>query len=165
MKFIPPPQPRPFRRGVGALLLALLLAGGTAHGAAGGGGGKGIVDGQTNYFSIEPAFVVNVLDGRRLRFLQVGLDIVSQDSATIEAIQTHSAPIRHELLMLFTHQDVTDIQGRAPREALRQAALERIQATLLKYANIEPKSSATDKAGNSYPRGVQDVLFTSFVIQ
>lgn len=167
MKFL-----RPSRRRTGnavlnfqirILLFFLLLASSTAH--AVGGGAATIEDGKINYFTIEPAFVVNVVDGRKLRFLQVAVDIVSMDSDTIEAVQDHRAPIRHELLMLFAHRELSEVLGLQQREELRQAALQRIQEALLKYADIKPGATAKDKDGHQYPTGVQDVLFTSFVIQ
>lgn len=167
MKFLRPSRHRTGNAVLNAqpriLLFFLLLASSTAH--AVGGGGAAIENGKTNYFTIEPAFVVNVLDGRQLRFLQVAVDIVSMDSNAIEALQDHRAPIRHELLMLFAHRELAEVMGLQQREELRQAALQRIQEALLKYADIKPDATAKDKDGNKYPTGVQDVLFTSFVIQ
>ncbi len=165
MKFLRPSRHRTGNAILNAqprmLLFFLLLTSSTAHAV----GGATIENGKTNYFTIEPAFVVNVVDGRQLRFLQVAVDIVSMDSNTIEAVQDHRAPIRHELLMLFAHRELAEVMGLRQREELRQAALQRIQEALLKYADIKPDATAKDKDGNKYPTGIQDVLFTSFVIQ
>ncbi|ALP54311.1 hypothetical protein Tel_14810 [Candidatus Tenderia electrophaga] len=169
MQFFGPQRPQPgtirFSATMYPFLLLLLLAGGAQAAAGGGGGEASIADGKTNYFTLEPAFVVNIIDGQALRFMQVEVDVVSMDSAAIEAIQDHRAPIRHSLLMLFAHRDLSEVLGLQQRNELRQQALERIRAALLQYADIKSDAKAKDSDGNKYPTGIQDVLFTSFVIQ
>jgi len=147
-----------------ALALVFTLSSPTIH-ASGGGSSSGITDGQANYFTLEPAFVANIIDGRKLRYMQVGLDLMSMDSHAIQAVQDHHAPIRHELLMLFTHLEISDVMGMQQREHLRQEALKRIQDTLLKYAGINSKDKVATDDGKKYRTGIQEVLFTSFVIQ
>jgi len=147
-----------------SLILIMLFISTTSF-AAGGGGGPVIADGKANYLTLEPAFVVNVMDGKKMRFMQLSLDLMSMDSHAIQAVQDHRAPIRHELLMLFTHRDISDIIGLPQREKLRQDALERIQTALLKYASIDSTSKAKTEDGHEYTTGIQEVLFTNFVIQ
>jgi len=149
-----------------ALILTLSLVSSAGYASGGGGGGDAdISDGKANYFTLEPAFVVNILDGRNMRFMQLALDLMSMDSKAIEAVQDHRAPIRHELLMLFTHRDISEVIGLQQREKLRQEALELIQATLAKYADIDSNGKAETKDGHKYRTGIQEVLFTNFVIQ
>jgi flagellar FliL protein len=147
------------------LLLFLILLSPAVQAASEEGGSESIENGKTNYFTLEPAFVVNVLDGTNIRFMQVQLDVVSEDSAAIEALQDHHAPIRNNLLLLLADRNISEVLGLQQREKLRQEALHEIQKTLLKYADIKSDSSAKDGDGHKYPTGVQDVLFTSFVIQ
>ena len=147
------------------LFIILALTGVGAYASGGESGGAAIIDGQTNYYSLEPTFVVNVLDGTNLRFMQISIDVMSMDSKAIEAIQDHHAPIRHELLMLFAYRDLSEVMGIQNREQLRQEALKRIQDTLLKYAHINSDAKGETEDGKKYPLGIQEVLFTSFVIQ
>ena len=133
--------------------------------AAGGGGGPTFTNGQPNYFTMKPVFVVNILDGDDLRFMQIAIDLMSMDVAAINAVQQHEAPIRHELLMLFAHRDITEVIGAQQREQLRQQALSRIQETLKKYADIDSVSKDKTEEGAEYPTGIQEVLFTNYVIQ
>lgn len=155
-----------FQRISKALLLTLTLIISTSSYASGGGGSStAIVDGKANYFTLEPAFVVNVLDGRNMRFMQLEMDLMSMDSKAIEAIQDHRAPIRHELLMMFAHRHLSDVLGLQQREKLRQQALEKIQMTLSKYADIDSNGKAETEDGKKYKTGIQEVLFTNFVIQ
>ncbi len=146
------------------LTLILMLTCSTSY-AAGGGSAPAITDGKANYFTLEPAFVVNILDGRKTRFMQLALDLMSMDSLAIQAVQDHRAPIRHELLMLFAHRDISEVIGLQQREKLRKEALEKIQATLSKYADIDSSGTAETEDGHNYPTGIQEVLFTNFVIQ
>ena len=147
------------------LLLSLMISSTTSYASGGGGGGAAIADGKANYFTLEPAFVVNIIDGNSMRFMQLAVDLMSMDSHAIQAVQDHRAPIRHELLMMFAHRDISDVLGLKQREKLRQEALEKIQETLAKYAEIDSSGTAETEDGHKYPTGIQEVLFTNFVIQ
>ena len=147
------------------VFLALMLVSTSSFASGGGGGSASITDGKANYFTLEPAFVVNILDGQNMRFMQLALDLMSMDSKAIEAVQDHRAPIRHELLMLFTHRKISEVIGLQQREKLRKEALELIQVTLAKYADIDSNGKAETEDGHKYPTGIQEVLFTNFVIQ
>ena len=148
------------------LILALMLISTASYASGGGGGGgAGITDGKANYFTLEPAFVVNIMDGRNMRFMQLAIDLMSMDSHAIQAIQDHRAPIRHELLMMLAHRDISEVMGLQQREKLRQEALDKIQSTLVKYAHIDSGATAETEDGHKYKTGIQEVLFTNFVIQ
>ena len=147
------------------LALALMLISSTSFASGGGGGSAAITDGKANYFTLEPAFVVNIMDGRNMRFMQLAMDLMSMDSEAIQAIQDHRAPIRHELLMMLAHRDISEVMGLQQREKLRKEALELIQATLAKYADIDSNGKAETEDGHKYKAGIQEVLFTNFVIQ
>ena len=55
--------------------------------------------------------------------------------------------------------------GIQAREGLRQEALQKVQAVLMKHAEIDSAGKNTTEEGTEYPTGVQELLFTSFVIQ
>ena len=146
------------------VMLTVMLTCTTSY-AAGGGSAPAITDGKANYYTLQPAFVVNIIDGNGMRFMQLAVDLMSMDSKAIQAVQDHRAPIRHELLMMLAHRDISEVIGLKQREKLRQEALEKIQATLAKYADIDSSGSAETEEGKKYPTGIQEVLFTNFVIQ
>ena len=161
-----PDNRRFFHKIITALTLSLALASPSAFAVSGGGGGGGgIADGKANYFKLEPAFVVNIMDGSTLRFMQLELDLMTMDSEAIQAVQDHHAPIRHELIMLFAHRDISEVLGVQQREKLRHEALAVVQHVLEKYAHIDSNSQAETGDGHKYPTGIQEVLFTSYVIQ
>ncbi|HEY4144060.1 flagellar basal body-associated FliL family protein [Pinirhizobacter sp.] len=102
------------------------------------------------YQALEPGFVVNFQDDRALRFLQVGITVMSHDPEAIQAVKDTDPVIRNALVMLFSGQDastLTDAKGKQKLQAEALAAVQKIVA---------------DKTGKP---GVDAVYFTSFVMQ
>lgn len=128
---------------IALIIFVLALASSAIHASEEGGGSTGVIDGEVNYVPLEPAFVVNILDGNNMRFMQLELNLMSIDSHAIQAVQEHHAPISHELLMLFAHRDLSEALGLEQRELLRKEALKRIQDVLIQYAGISSKDQAT----------------------
>lgn len=148
-----------------ALLLLAALCASSAFAAGGGGGTSAAATGKINYFPLDPAFVVNIQDNRSLRFMQVSLNLMTMDAEVVAAVQKHMAPIRHELLMLFSSRTIDEVLTAQAREKLRQDALGKIQGVLEHYAQIPVSKKVKDAEGKEHPSSVQEVLFTSFVIQ
>ena len=134
--------------------------------SGGGGGGGGFETGKANYFDIDTPFVVNITDGpRKLRFLQVAVNLMTKDSNVVDAVNKHIAPIKHELVMLFSQQKFGTVTSRNAREQLRKDALTRVQLILEKYAGITPDKTVKGDDGEQHPSSVQDLFFTNFIIQ
>lgn len=146
------------------LFVVLSVLAFTVH-AAGGGGGPKFVDGKINYFAIDPPFVVNLRDGDRLRFMQASIQIMTYDSHVIEAVKQHSAPLRHNLLMLLSDQSVSTMYNAQQREQVRIDALAEVQRILKEYAGISLDHHVTSEDGKSHPSSVQELYFTNLVIQ
>jgi flagellar FliL protein len=85
-----------------------------------------------------------------VRFLQIGMDIMARDPAVIDAVQKHSPMIRNNLLLLISNRDYQKLMTREGKEELRGEAL------------AEVKKIMTQETGKA---GVEDLLFTSFVVQ
>jgi flagellar FliL protein len=85
-----------------------------------------------------------------LRYLQVGVAVMTRDQAMIEQVTNNLPHIRNNLIMLFGNQDQNALNSTEGKETLRRQTLEEIQAILQKE---------TGKPG------VEDVFFTSFVMQ
>jgi len=102
------------------------------------------------YLPLEPAFTVNLEDTDASRFLQVEIQVMARDTATLEAIKLHQPRIRNALLLLLGQQKTAQIADRAGKEKLQAAVLAEIQKIL--------------KAETGKP-GVEAVYFTSFVTQ
>lgn len=102
------------------------------------------------YYPMQPVFVVNFESQGRQRFLQTELNLMLRDQEIITALELHMPAIRNSLVMLFSGQIYEDLQTAEGRELLRQEALLSVQDVL------------TQEIGQP---GVEQVLFTSFVMQ
>jgi flagellar FliL protein len=170
MKFAARPATTPQRHHktrLALLLLAALCSGGAAAVSSGGegGGSASVATGKVNYFPIAPAFVVNIQDNNSLRFMQIGINLMTMDAEVVAAVQKHMAPLRHELVMLFSSRDISEVLSTEAREKMRQEALVKIQGVLERYADIPVSKKVKGEDGKEHPSSVQEVLFTSFVIQ
>jgi flagellar protein FliL len=102
------------------------------------------------YFDVDDNMVVNFQGGGRLRYLQVGVQLMTRDPAAVAALQQHRPVLRNNLIMLFSEQSFETLSSREGKTALQEAALAEVQALL----------------GEDHPgTGVEAVYFTSFVMQ
>ena len=102
------------------------------------------------YHPLEPKFVVNINDNGRMRYLQVGMQIMTRDPKIVEHVTTHMPLLRNNLVLLLSSQQMDKLTSADGKEWIRQRALEEIQELL--------------KAEIGVP-GVEAVLLTDFVIQ
>ncbi len=146
------------------IAIAIFLWGSVAA-AAGGGGGSSAVNGAHNYYPLDPPFVVNLRDGDRLRFMQAAIQVMTYDTAVIAALEKHSAPIRHAILLLLSDQSVSVMHDVRKRTKIQAEALRAVQEVLEKYAGISTAGRVEDAEGKSHPSGVQELYFTDLVVQ
>jgi flagellar protein FliL len=152
----------PKKKGKGGLILIAALVVLVAGGAGGyvmmkGGHGKAGADATeiakskpAVYLQLDPAFVVNFQDDTALRFLQVGVNVMSHDPEAIAAAKEADPEIRNALLMLFSAQDMKSLSDVKGKQKLQASALAEIQRVL------------KEKIGRP---GVDAVYFTSFIMQ
>ena len=101
------------------------------------------------YYAVESPFVVN-LEGDRLRFLQIELELVAGDQGVLDAVERHMPRIRNDLIMLFSGVEYDRIRQKEGRESLQEAA----------HAEIVEVLETEDE-----PADLRAVLFTNFIIQ
>ena len=102
------------------------------------------------YKTIDPAFVVNIQDGARFRFLQVEVDVMTRDATAIARLDKVMPRVKSELTMLFGSLQRESVQTVEGQKALQTKALEVIN-TVLK-----------EETGKD---GIAAVYFTKFVVQ
>lgn len=102
------------------------------------------------YFALEPAFVVNLVDDDAVRYLQADVQLVTRDNDTRAAFETHAPMIRNRLLLLFGQMSSAQLAQRSGKERLQTAALNEVR-TVLKQEGA--------------PYRVEAVIFTSLVTQ
>lgn len=106
----------------------------------------------TDYISMDPPFVTHVgtPDGTPT-YLKAAVTLRAASATTRPALEAHMPRLRHELVMLFGEQtDVDRLTSTEGQQALRQEALDRINAVL-----------AEQQTGEN----IVGVLFTEFVVQ
>jgi len=78
---------------------------------------------EVNFYLFEPPIVVNVQDGRKLRFMQIELQFMTRNEKALAHIESLEPLIRHELIMLYSTIDGTEIKEAAAKEKLRSDSL------------------------------------------
>ena len=105
---------------------------------------------QAIYIPMKPAFVVNFATTGSQNFLQLEVTLMTRDPAVAQAVETNLPLIRNDLITLFSSQTYDILMTQDGKQKLREAALSEVQKTL------------QSEYGDA---GVEQVLFTSFVIQ
>lgn len=103
------------------------------------------------YVALDPPFVVNFEGDQVVRFLQITVQVMTRDPATVEALKANDPVIRNDLLLLFANQKYEVVAQRAGKEKLRADALTAIRHII-------------ETAGGK-PDHIEQVYFTSFVMQ
>ncbi|HRD68057.1 MAG TPA: flagellar basal body-associated FliL family protein [Candidatus Competibacter sp.] len=127
--------------------------GGGGHAKTKGGGGHGAAAGPEQppvYQPLDPPFIINFEDQGALRYLQIGLSVMSRDKLVIDAVNNNMPQIRNDLILLFGNQKLEFLASNEGKEQLRAQALEQVQAVLNKEIG-EP--------------GIEAIYYTAFVMQ
>jgi flagellar protein FliL len=103
------------------------------------------------YVKFDPPFVVNFEAKGLMRFLQVGVEVLTRDPNTADLIKQHDPMLRNDLLLLLGNQTFEKISTREGKEELRKEALA-IVAKVIESEGGQAKS-------------VEQLYFTSFVMQ
>jgi len=103
------------------------------------------------YLALDPPFVVNFEGDQVARFLQITVQVMTRDPATLEALKANDPVVRNDLLMLFTNQKYEVVSQRAGKEKLRSDALAAVRHVV---------EGAGGKADH-----IEQIYFTSFVMQ
>jgi len=102
------------------------------------------------YFPLKPEFTVNFQDSRTAHYMQVSVQVLTYDPKVVEAMKAHDPVIRNNLLLLFSQQNADQLKTRQGKEQLREL----VEAEISKVLE--------ERTGSD---GVEDVYFTSFVMQ
>jgi flagellar protein FliL len=103
------------------------------------------------YVALDPPFVVNFEGEQLVRFLQITVQVMTRDPATVELLKANDPVVRNDLLLLFANQKYDVVAARAGKEKLRADALAAIRQVV--------------EAGGGAPAHIEQVYFTSFVMQ
>lgn len=113
--------------------------------------------GPALYLPMDPPLVVSLEDKGAIRFLQVTVEVMSRDQHVIDSLKNNMPVIRNNLLMLLGGQSIPSLTNRDDKEKIRQAALAEVRKIL--------KDNPPADADPEHPAEVEDLYFTSFVVQ
>ncbi|TAM08259.1 MAG: flagellar basal body protein FliL [Rhodanobacter sp.] len=102
------------------------------------------------YLPLEPPFVVNFQDGDSLRYLQVGITLMSHDPQAIATAKDSDPVIRNALVALLSNQQFAFLSTAAGRQKLQAQALAAVQKVV---------------AQRLHRPGIEALYFTSYVMQ
>jgi|LNFM01.1.fsa_nt_gb flagellar FliL protein len=106
------------------------------------------------YVPLDPAFVVNFQDKKhRTKFLKAEISVVAKTPKVQEAITAHMPAVRNSIVMLLSRQVYEDLMSTEGKEKLRTDALDEVKAIMKKTA------------GKKVGKGVEDLYFSSLVMQ
>ena len=94
--------------------------------------------------------MVNFRDDQAVRYLQVGVTLMSHDQGALDSAREAQPVIRNQLLMLFSGQNYQTLIDAAGKQKLQAQALSAVQKIV------------QDRTGKP---GVEALYFTSFVMQ
>ncbi|WP_417552395.1 flagellar basal body-associated FliL family protein [Marinomonas fungiae] len=140
--------------GGGAAAYFFLFSGDDSEAAAEGESAAAIemvqTDGPAIYLDLDQPFVVDFLVSGKQRYLQLNMTLKSRDQGQIDAVKLHMPLIRNSLVLLFSSQSFDELQTIEGKQKLKSSAVETINNIL------------TQETGMG---GIEDVLFTNFVMQ
>jgi len=105
---------------------------------------------NSSFYEIKPALVVNIYNPRRIKFLQVEMQVKVDDPSIVSALELHQPAIRHSMLLLLSSQNMKEIKTLKGKEKLRKDALAEMNKVLME---------STGK------KGISNLFFTGFIIQ
>lgn len=109
-----------------------------------------VVKKKAVYIELEPAFVVNFKNEKRQRYMQASLALMARDEDELSQLKVHMPALRNQLVMLFSSQELEELNTPVGLEMLKQ----RVTATVQELAIVETGKPV-----------VEQVLFTNFVMQ
>lgn len=155
-----PPAPQTKRGGRAWIVIAaaLLVAGGGLGAAwtqgwppfAAAAEAEQAVEAPPLYYTLDPNLIVNFEGGGRVRYLQLGIELMTHDEKALDALALHSPVLRNNLIMLLSDQSYETLMTREGKQSLQRDAL------------AEVRDVMQQRYGDP---AVETLYFTSFVMQ
>ncbi len=117
------------------------------------------------YLDLQPAFVVNFEDQTHAAFLQVEMQIMARDKSVLDVVSKHTPLIRNNILLILSAQKFESVKTRQGKEALQKTILESLQQTVTESTQQSPGKNDKKEGAKTKPLNVEQVYFTSFIMQ
>jgi flagellar FliL protein len=110
------------------------------------------------------SMVVNLADPGGNRVVQLAITLQVQDSQTGDALKVYMPTIRNGILLLVSQRTADEILKPEGKEKLAQAIIEEISG-VMDYQIEDHEGTDKKKRRRAPPNPIQDVLFSSFIVQ
>lgn len=100
------------------------------------------------YFELKPSIVANMQKGAK--YLRADIQLMTREEESLEQIKHHAPALRHELFMLISDQEGSQLKDPKGKKSFRESALKALQKTMLALTGKEM---------------VEDLFFSSFFVQ
>jgi len=104
----------------------------------------------TLYLKLEPEFIVNFSAEQAVNYIQLEIELMARDQQYIALAEQNMPAIRHQILLLLSGQQYTELKTVEGKNKLRAEILARVQEII----GTNPKVP-----------GIEAVYFTMFIMQ
>lgn len=118
-----------------------------------------------HYLDLSPAFVVNFADQSNAAYLQIEMQVMARDLLVLDEVKNHMPVIRNNILLVMSGQKFEEVRTRAGKERLQQQLLAAIQEVVADAMRARQQAQNKDGKAGSAPANVEQVYFTSFIMQ
>jgi len=95
---------------------------------------------ETHYFKLGKEFVVNLEDNRKVKFMQVDIQVMAHQVEPFALIEHHMPVIRNKVMLILSSQKYEEVNTQEGKEKMREDIKQAIQEILHEEspeANIE----------------------------
>ncbi len=126
---------------------------------------KELVVKKAFYFNMKPAYIVNFEEQSEAAYLQIEMQAMTYDNRVTDEMITHMPVIRNNILLILSAQKFDDVRTRQGKEALQGKVLAAVQEIIGESMTAKLKEAGEELAkGESVPN-VEQIYFTSFIMQ
>lgn len=80
------------------------------------------------YYELSPSIVVNVKG--KAKYIRCDVQLMTRDEAKLPVVSLHAPALRHELILLLSDQQGTEIRTTKGKEKLRKIALKALRGVM-----------------------------------
>ncbi len=129
------------------------------------GDDKELVVKKSFYFDMKPAFIVNFEDQSQAAYLQIEMQAMTYDQSVTDEMIKHMPVIRNNILLILSAQKFEEVRTRQGKEALQEKVLIAVQEIIGDSMTAKLKESGEELPKGESVSNVEQIYFTSFIMQ
>ena len=126
---------------------------------------KELVVKKAFYINMQPAFIVNFEEQTQAAYLQIEMQAMTYDNRITDEMNKHKPVIRNNILLILSAQKFEEVRTREGKEKLQQQVLEAVQEIVGESMAATIKASGEELAKGESAPNVEQIYFTSFIMQ